>query len=102
MEIILSAESIDVEEAYRLGLANKIFPKDSLIEEAVEFAKKFAEKGAIALRLAMQVIQIGLGPPLENACKLEFYLAALTWATEDAKEGVRAFLEKHKPIFRDR
>ena len=102
MEIILSAEAIDAQEAYRIGLVNKIFAKESLLEEARKFAQKFAQKGGIALRHAMEAIHQGLDLPLEKGFKLEASLAGLNWATEDAKEGTRAFLEKRKPIFKDR
>jgi enoyl-CoA hydratase len=102
MEIILSAEAIDAQEAYRLGLVNKIFPKESLLEDARRFAQGFAKKGGIALRLAMEAVHRGLNLPLENGLELEAFLAGLSWATEDAKEGTRAFLEKRKPIFKDR
>lgn len=102
MEILLSAEPIDVQEAYRIGLVNKIFPKKGFIEEAVNFANKFAEKGAIALRYAMEAINYGLELPSEKASQMESTLAALCWATEDAKEGIRAFLENRRPTFRDR
>jgi enoyl-CoA hydratase/carnithine racemase len=79
-------------------LVNKILPKESLLEEA----RKFAQKGGIALRLAMEAVHHGLDLPLEKGCKLEASLAGLSWATEDAKEGTEAFLEKRKPIFKDR
>lgn len=102
MEIILSAEPIDAQEAYRIGLVNKIFPKESLVEEVRKFTQKFAKKGAIAVRLAMEAVNHGLDLPLEKGCELEASLAALSLATEDAREGVRAFLEKRIPIFKDR
>ena len=101
MEMILSAEPIDAQEAYRIGLVNKIYPKESLLEDARTFAQGFAQKGAIALRLAMEAVHQGLDLPLEKGLKLESSLAGLSWATEDAKEGTRSFLEKRKPIFRD-
>jgi enoyl-CoA hydratase len=102
MEIILSAKAIDAQEAYRLGLVNKIFPKESLLEEARRFAQGFTQKGGIALRLAMEAVHQGLNLPLEKGLELEASLAGLSWATEDAKEGTRAFLEKRNPIFKDR
>jgi enoyl-CoA hydratase len=102
MEIILSAEAIDAEEAYRIGLVNKVFPEETLQEEARKFAQRFAKKGGVALRLAMEAIHQGMDLPLERGLELEASLAGLTWATEDSKEGMRAFLEKRKPVFRDR
>lgn len=102
MEMILSAEPIDAQEAYRIGLVNKIFSRESLLEDAWKFAQRFVQKGAIALRLAMEAIHQGLDLPLERGLELESSLAGLSWATEDAKEGTRAFLEKRKPVFKDR
>jgi len=102
MEIILSGEAIDAQEAYRIGLVNKIFPKESLMEEAKTFAQKFAQKGGIALRFAMEAVHQGLEVPLERGLQVEASLGGLSWATEDAKEGTKAFLEKRKPIFKDR
>jgi len=102
IEIILSGEPIDAQEAYRIGLVNKIFPNESLMEETRRFAERFVQKGAISLRLAMEAVHHGLDLPLDKGCELEALLAGLCLATEDAKEGVRAFLEKRKPIFNDR
>ncbi len=101
MEMILSAEPIDAQEAYRIGLINKIFPKESLLEEASNFAQHFAAKGSMALRLAMEAVHEGSDLPLEQALRLESSLAGLSWATEDAKEGTKAFLEKRRPVFKD-
>ena len=102
MEIVLSSEPIDAQEAYRIGLVNKIFPKESLMEDAMRFARKFSQKGAVSLRLAMQAVHYGLEIPLEQGLKLEASLAGLTWATEDSREGAKAFHEKRKPIFKDK
>lgn len=102
MEIILSAEPIDAQEAYRIGLVNKIFLQESLMDEARKFAQKFVQKGAIALRLAMDAVHHGLDLSLEKGLELESSLAGISMATEDAKEGTRSFLEKRKPIFKDR
>lgn len=101
MEIILSAEPIDAQEAYRIGLVNKIFLQESLMDEARKFAQKFVQKGAIALRLAMEAVHYGLDLSLEKGLELESSLAGISLATEDAKEGTRSFLEKRKPIFKD-
>lgn len=68
----------------------------------MRFAQKFAQKGAVALRLAMEAVHYGLDLPLERGLRLEASLAGLSWATEDSKEGTRAFLEKRRPVFKDR
>jgi len=68
----------------------------------MEFAQKFAQKGGIVLRLAMEAVHLGLGLSLGKGLELKATLAGLSWATEDAKEGTRPFLEKRKPIFKDR
>ncbi len=101
LEMILSAESIDAKEAYRIGLVNKIFPKGSLLGEAKRFAQRFARKSALALRLAIQVVNQGSDLPLEKGLKLEASLAGLSLKSEDAREGMRAFLEKRKPSFKN-
>ena len=102
MEIVLSSELIDSEEAYRIGLVNKIFPKESLMQDSMQFAQRFSQKGAISLSSAIQAVHYGLEGPLEQGLKLEASLAGLTWATEDSREGRTAFLEKRKPIFKDK
>lgn len=102
MEIVLSSEPIDAQEAYRIGLVNKIFPKESLMQDAFAFAQRFSQKGAISLSSAMQAVHHGLETPLEQGLKLEANFAGLTWATEDSQEGALAFLEKRKPVFKDK
>ena len=102
MEIVLSAEPIDAEEAYRIGLVNKIFPRESLMQDSVRFAQRFSKNGAVSLSLAMQAVHHGLEMSLEQGLKLEASLAGLTWDTEDSREGAAAFWEKRKPIFKDK
>ncbi len=102
LEIILSGEAIDAQEAYRIGLVNKIFLKESLMGEAKAFAQKLAQKGGMALRFAMEAVHQGLEVPFEKGLAMEACLGGLAWATEDAREGTKAFLEKRKPVFKDR
>ena len=102
MEIVLSSELIDAQEAYRIGIVNQIFAKESLRQDAVRFAQKFSQKGAISLRLAMQAVHHGMEVPLEQGLQLEANLAGMTWATEDSREGAAAFFEKRKPVFKDK
>jgi enoyl-CoA hydratase len=102
MEIILTAEPIDAEETYRIGLINRIFPKQSLMEEPRKFAQRFCQKGAVALKLAMEAVHHGRDMSFEKGLELEASLAGLTWSTEAVREGTRAFFEKGKLIFKDR
>jgi len=100
LELILSGDMINAEEAYRIGLVNKIFPKDRLLEEAEAFCRKLMAKGPIALRCALEAVNKGLNQTLAEGLNLEANLFALLCATQDTKEGLTAFLEKRKPTFK--
>ena len=102
MEMVLSGEAIDAQEAYRIGFLNKIFSRETLLEDANRFAQKFAGKGGVSLRLAMRAVHDGLQQPLVQGLQLEAALAGLTWDTEDCVEGANAFHEKRTPDFKDR
>jgi enoyl-CoA hydratase len=100
LELILSGDMINAEEAYRIGLVNKIFPKEKLLEEAEAFCRKLMTKGPIALRCALEAVNKGLNQTLEEGLNLEANLFGLLCATQDTKEGLTAFLEKRKPTFK--
>ncbi|MFQ5881560.1 MAG: enoyl-CoA hydratase-related protein [Candidatus Methylomirabilales bacterium] len=98
-ELIYTGEMIDAQEAYQLGLANKVFPAAELIVEARNFAKKVIGKAPVALELAKRVIEEGYDIDLFTALALETKAFALCFATEDRTEGILAFLEKRQPHF---
>ena len=100
--LLLTPVWVQAQEAYRIGLVNKIFPQESLMDDARKFAQKFVRNGAIALRLAMDAIHRGLDLSLGKGLELESFVTGISMGTEDAKEGTRSFLEKRKPIFKDR
>ena len=102
MEIALSGEAIDAEEAYRIGLANKVVPHDSLLDEARSLAKKLAAKPKIALRQAKAVINASKSLDMESGLDYEIQCCALLWSTADQKEGMKAFIEKREPKFSGR
>lgn len=102
LELILTGRIIDANEAYHIGLVSKVVPQDKLMEEAMNLAKTLLGKGPIALKLAIEAVNRGLDVSIEEGLKIEADLFGLTCATEDQKEGAKAFLEKRKPEFKGR
>jgi enoyl-CoA hydratase len=100
MDLILTGRRIPAQEAHAMGLVTRVCPAESVMEEAKAFARELASKPPIAVRFAMQAVQRGLDMPLDEGCALEATLFGLVAATDDMKEGTRAFLEKRKPAFR--
>lgn len=101
-ELIFSGDFIKAEEALRIGLVNKVVPIDQLIIEAKKMAKKFATRGAVALYLAKSCVNEGLKMDLEAGLQYEHKCFGLLFATEDQKEGMKAFIEKRSPKFQGR
>lgn len=101
-EIILSGTQINAQRAYKIGLVNKVFPPEKLMEEARKFAAKLAALPSFALKMAKNAINYGFDMSLDNASALEIGAIAQCFATEDQKEGMSAFLEKRKPNFKGR
>lgn len=100
MEMILTGQSVSAEEAHRIGLVNKVVPVDSLMEEAKKMAKDIASKPPLSVRAAKQAILRAADTTLEVGLDYERMLFYPLFATEDAREGMRAFLEKRKPVFK--
>ncbi|MCF6464586.1 short-chain-enoyl-CoA hydratase [Clostridium sp. Cult2] len=99
-ELIFTADMIDAEEAYRIGLVNKVVPEEELIDEAMAIANKIASKGQIAVRFSKVAINRGIETDIETGQAIEKDLFGLCFATEDQKEGMEAFLEKRKPNYK--
>lgn len=99
-ELIFTADMIDANEAYRIGLINKLVSSESLMDEAVAMAKKIASKGQIAVRYAKTSINRGIETDIETGMVIERDLFGLCFATEDQKEGMEAFLEKRTPRYK--
>ncbi|MGD8373155.1 MAG: enoyl-CoA hydratase-related protein [Syntrophobacterales bacterium] len=98
-ELCLTGVMISAEEAMEMGLVNRVFPPDTLMEETKTVASLIASKGRVATRAAKHVIDQGMNMDLRNACALEMEAFALCFASEDAREGFSAFLEKRQPNF---
>jgi enoyl-CoA hydratase/carnithine racemase len=102
LELILGGGNIKAQEAYRIGLVNKVVPVGTVVREARRWAKALSMWGALAMGAILQSVNEGLGMPLEDGLKHEADLFAKLTATEDMHEGVSAFLEKRRPEFKDR
>ncbi len=101
LELLFTGDLIDAAEALRIGLVNRVVPGSELLPEARRLAARIAAKSQVALRLCKEAVHHGLELDSARAAHLEADLFALCFATDDQKEGMRAFLEKRKPVFRD-
>lgn len=99
-DLILTGRRVGAAEALALGLVTRVAPAASLMDDARAFARELASKAPVAVHYAMQAIRQGLESPQEQGLELEATLFGLVAATDDMKEGTRAFLEKRKPVFR--
>lgn len=99
-EMVFTGKNLSAQEAYDIGIVNKVCPPDALMDEVMKTANLIASKGKVALRSAKEVIQNGLNTDLETGCRIENDVFGLTMASPDAKEGTSAFLEKRKPEFK--
>ena len=100
--LILTAEQIDAETAMRIGLVSHVVPKDELMDRAWQIANTICERGPLAVQAAKESINRGLDMPLDNGLAFEDLLLGKLFATQDAKEGPRAFAEKRKPDYKGR
>jgi len=100
MEMILTGKSISADEAYRIGLVNHVVPPESLMEEAKKIATDIASKPPISIRSAKEAILRAQDTTLEVGLEFERKAFYMLFATEDGKEGMKAFLEKRKPTFK--
>lgn len=99
-ELIFTGDIIPASEAYRIGLVDKVVPQVELIKSAKEMARKIAEKGPVAIRLAKKSINFGAEVDLWSGCDFEAQQFGIIATTEDKVEGTKAFLEKRKPEFK--
>jgi enoyl-CoA hydratase len=100
LEMMLTGDMIDAEEAYRLGLVNRVVEPEALLDAARELAGRIAANGPVAVGLALEAVDRAAGSTTEDALVLESNLFGLLASTADMKEGMQAFLEKRKAEFR--
>lgn len=98
-ELIFTARTVKGQEAYELGILNKLVSVEELLSSAEELAAAMIKNAPLAVEKAKHVIQVGSELPLKNAIRLETEAEALLFSTEDKVEGMRAFVEKRKAVF---
>jgi len=99
-ELIFTCDIINAEEAYRIGLVNKVVSGEELMGVAIEMANKIISKAQLAVRYAKTAINRGMETDLDTGMAIEKDLFGLCFATEDQKEGMGAFLEKRTPSYK--
>jgi enoyl-CoA hydratase len=102
LQLILTGEMIDAQEAYRIGLVNKVVPSGDLLAESEKMMRGILAMGPLAVRLAMEAVDQGLEMTLDEGLLLEANHFGLLAATSDMKEGTTAFLEKRAAKFQGR
>jgi enoyl-CoA hydratase/carnithine racemase len=99
-ELLFMGKQIDAQEAYRIGLINKVVPPDSLMTEALEWAETLCRVGPLGVRAAKEAMIRGYSMPLDDGLQLEGSFFDYLLNTEDYVEGTSAFTEKRKPDFK--
>jgi enoyl-CoA hydratase len=101
LEMILTGQPIDAQEALRIGLISKVLPnKEALLHEAEDMASSLAEKAPIATQLAIEAVNRGLEMNLSEALIFEASMVSILYETTDMQEGIKAFVEKRPAAFR--
>lgn len=102
-EILFTCRNIKTEEALQIGLVSAVYPSEQLMTEAMKMASRIANQAPIAIRNIKKAVNEGLDLSIDEAIQLEIGLFSACFASEDQKEGMRAFLEKRsEKIFRNR
>jgi enoyl-CoA hydratase/carnithine racemase len=99
LEMILTGELIDAQEALRTGLINIVQPPEDVMEKALELARDMASKAPIALRFAREAIYKGMDLTLDQGLRMEGDLYLLLYGTQDRVHGIESFKNKEKPSF---
>lgn len=101
-ELVLTGRMIDAGEAYRINLVNQVVPDERLMEASVEMARMMTRHSPVALGLAKYAVQNAADADLHTARTIENTCFSLAFASEDKTEGMKAFLEKRKPVYKGR
>jgi enoyl-CoA hydratase len=100
LQLLMTGETIDAAEAYRLGLVNRVVAADGLIQAAAEMLRQILANGPLAVAACIEAVGLGLDMPLDRALAMEAAHFGLLAATSDMREGTTAFLEKRPAEFK--
>ena len=100
LELLLTGRVIDADEAFRIGLVDRVVPADRLIGEAEALLRVILENGPLAIRACLETVEAGLDMAVDQAFLLEANQFGLLSATADMREGTKAFMEKRKAVFK--
>jgi len=99
-ELIFTGETVKAERALQIGLVNRVVPLERLEEETMALAEKLKKRPSMALRAAKTAMRKGFNTSLKDGLQIEKDLFCMLFGTEDQKEGMTAFLEKRRPVFK--
>ncbi len=102
MEMVLTGRTMDAEEAERCGLVSRLLPVDELVDEAIKVAERIGRHSRPIVSMAKEAVNRAWETPLAEGLRFERRLYQTTFATDDRKEGMTAFIEKRKPEFKNR
>jgi enoyl-CoA hydratase len=99
-ELLFTGDTVSAAEAYRIGLVNKVVPREKLLEETRALAKKLASRPKAALALIKKCVDSGLDMDLAAGVTMEMNCFSIAFTSEDGREGINAFVEKRKPVYK--
>ncbi|MFV0295707.1 MAG: enoyl-CoA hydratase/isomerase family protein [Hyphomicrobiaceae bacterium] len=102
LELLFAAEPIDADEAYRIGLINRLADKGEAVDAAAAMAKVYEQRAPLSLAFVKRAVHRGMQMDLASALEFETFLVSAVYSTEDKQEGISAFLEKRDAKFKGR
>ena len=100
LELTLTGDYIEAEEAVQLGLVNKVVPADQVLDAALELANKIAANGPLGVAATKELVRMAANKPADEVWKVHAERQATVFASEDAREGATAFIEKREPVWK--